>query len=242
MPQRSPEWFDARRGHLTASQFGEWIADYEPRLLLSIDEIKNELTELGIAYPTRGKKDQYANLLPDLKSYFGLTETYKSARLTAASKVLAEMAGYPDPPPFVTDDMRRGTDLEPEARALFTERTGIEVTEIGFASSIHGYFGCSPDGLTADGAGLEIKIPRASKLIQYHENGELPAEYRAQVHGSMAVLGCRKYHFFAWHPGFPPFYHIQYWDTYTSEMLEGLKSFSNYFAGLVARMKERAEA
>jgi hypothetical protein len=34
---------------------------------------------------------------------------------------------------------------------------------------------------TADGAALEIKIPRASKLIQYHENGELPAEYRAQV-------------------------------------------------------------
>jgi putative phage-type endonuclease len=199
MPQRSPEWFDVRRGHLTASQFGEW------------------LTKTG--------------------------KVAESARLTAASKVLAEMAGYPDPPPFVNDDMQRGIDLEPEARKLFRERTGMPVTEIGFASSIHGYFGCSPDGLTTnDNSGIEIKIPRASKLIQYHENGELPAEYRAQVHGSMAVLGCRKYHFFAWHPGFPPFHIVEEWTTYTSEMLEGLKSFSNYFASLVARMKERANA
>jgi len=116
----------------------------------------------------------------------------------------------------------------------------LEVREIGFATSVQGYFGCSPDGLVSDGGGLEIKIPRASKLIQYHENRELPEEYRAQVHGSMAVLGCRHYHFFAWHPGLPAFSIRVEWDSYTSEMLEGLKSYSNYFEGLVQRMKGRA--
>ena len=194
--QRTPEWFEARKGYLTASQFGDW------------------LTKTG--------------------------KVAEKAKLTAASKVLAEMAGYPDPPPFVNDDMQRGIDLEPTARRLFEDATLLEVREIGFATSVQGYFGCSPDGLVSDGGGLEIKIPRASKLIQYHENRELPEEYRAQVHGSMAVLGCRHYHFFAWHPGLPAFSIRVEWDSYTSEMLEGLKSYSNYFEGLVQRMKGRA--
>jgi hypothetical protein len=196
IPQRSPEWFEARKGYLTASQFGDW------------------LTKTG--------------------------KVAEKAKLTAASKVLAEMAGYPDPPPFVNDDMQRGIDLEPTARRLFEDSTSLDVREIGFATSTQGYFGCSPDGLVSDGGGLEIKIPRASKLIQYHENRELPEEYKAQVHGSMAVLGCRHYHFFAWHPGLPAFSIRVEWDSYTSDMLEGLKSYSNYFEGLVERMKGRA--
>jgi hypothetical protein len=196
IPQRSPEWFEARKGYLTASQFGDW------------------LTKTG--------------------------KVAEKAKLTAASKVLAEMAGYPDPPPYVTEDMQRGIDLEPTARRLFEDKTSLDVRQIGFASSLQGYFGCSPDGLVSDGGGLEIKIPRASKLIQYHENDELPEEYKAQVHGSMAVLGCRHYHFFAWHPGLPAFKLRVEWDSYTSEMLEGLKSYSNYFEGLVQRMKGRA--
>ena len=192
--QRSPEWFEARKGNLTASQFGDW------------------LTKTG--------------------------KVADSARLTAASKVMAEATGFPDPPPFETDDMRRGVELEPEARDLFQKVTGMIVDQIGFAKSIHGHFGCSPDGLIlSHGEGLEIKIPRASKLIQYIESDELPSEYKPQVHGSMAVLGCRRYHFFAWHPGYPFFHKIVERDQYTSDMLEGLKSYSNYYERLGAKLK-----
>jgi putative phage-type endonuclease len=193
--QRSDEWFEARKGHLTASQFGDW------------------LTKTG--------------------------KVAEKARLAAASKCLAELAGYPDPPPFETDDMRRGVALEPEARDAFQIHTGLEVDEIGFAKSNHGYFGCSPDGLIlSDGHGLEIKCPRPSKLIQYCASGELPEEYKAQVHGSMAVTGAKAWHFFAYHPGFPFFHILVKRDTYTDEMAEGLKSYSNYFAALAGQMQE----
>lgn len=192
--QRSPVWFDARRGLLTASQFGDW------------------LTKSG--------------------------KVADKARLTAASKCLAEFAGYPDPPPFETPDMRRGTELEPVARDLFMEQTGLGVDEVGFCKSIHGWFGCSPDGLIPGmDSGLEIKVPRASKLIQYHENGELPEEYKCQVHGSMAVTGAKSWHFFAWHPDFPAFHIEVKRDTFTDDLLEGLKSYSNYFAQLAAKME-----
>ena len=192
--QRTEEWFAARRGRLTASQFGDW------------------LTKTG--------------------------KVAEKARLTAASKCLAELAGHPDPRPFETDDMRRGTELEPEARDMFQLATGLQVDQIGFAQSRHGWYGCSPDGLIlSTGAGLEIKCPRASQLIQYIERGELPDEYKAQVHGSMATTGARSWWFFAYHPGLPYFKTLVRWDVYTQSMAEGLKSYSNYFAGMAERME-----
>lgn len=193
--QRTDEWFEARKGNLTASQFGDW------------------LTKSG--------------------------KVADKARLTAASKCLAEFAGYPDPPPFETEDMRRGTELEPEARDRFMVATGLMVDQIGFAKSKHGRFGCSPDGLILEhGHGLEIKCPRPSKLIQYIKTGELPDEYKAQVHGSMAVTGSSAWHFFAYFPGFPHFHVVVMRDAYTESILEGLKSYSAYFERLAHEMQK----
>jgi putative phage-type endonuclease len=193
--QRSDEWFNARKGYLTASQYGDW------------------LTKTG--------------------------KVADKAKLTAASKVLAEMSGYPDPQPYENDDIKRGVEFESIARDEFQIATGYTVDEIGFCKSIHGYFGCSPDGLILDrGEGLEIKIPRASKLIQYLKAGELPDEYKPQVHGSLAVTGARAWHFFAWHPGFPYLHVVVKPDAYTDAMREGLKSYSNYFESLVSQMAE----
>lgn len=191
--QRTDEWFNHRKGYLTASKFGEWIT----------------------------KSGKVAD----------------KAKLTAASQVLAEAAGYPDPPPFVNQDMQRGIEFEEDARQLFMKSTGLIVDQIGFAKSKHGFFGCSPDGLIlSTGEGLEIKVPRASKLIQYIANNVLPDEYACQVHGSMAVTGAKAWHFFAWHPGFP-FFHIRVErDHDTQSMLDGLKSYSRFYAELVEKM------
>ena len=191
--QRTPEWHEARRGRLTASNFGAWLT----------------------------KQDK----------------TSQKARRTAAAAVLADLAGFPDPPVFENADIRRGIEWEPQAIQEFSRLTGLLVDPIGFAQSKHGLFGASPDGLIlSTGEGLEVKCPRASKLIEYHQAGELPDTYRDQVHGTMAVLGCKAYHFFAYHEGLPSFHIRVVRDTYTEEMLEGLKSFSNYLQGVSEMM------
>ena len=196
--QRTPEWAQARRGRLTASNFGAWLT-------------KND-------------------------------KTSQKARRTAAAQVLADLAGFPDPPVFVSADIQRGIDWEPQAIQEFSRLTGLAVDPIGFAQSKHGLFGASPDGLILEsGEGLEIKCPRASKLIEYHQSGELPDTYRDQVHGTMAVLGCRSYHFFAYHEGLPSFHIRVERSTYTDEMLEGLKSFSNYLTTVSLMMSALAE-
>jgi len=193
--QRSEEWFEARKGYLTASNFGAWLT-------------KND-------------------------------KTSTKAKRTAAAQVLAQVAGFPDPPVYETADIKRGIEWEPQAIQEFSRLTGLLVDPIGFAQSKHGLFGASPDGLILTcGEGLEVKCPRASKLIQYHQAGELPDEYRDQVHGTMAVLGCKAYHFFAYHEGLPSFHVRVVRDSYTNDMLEGLKSFSYYLQAVSQKMQE----
>lgn len=186
--QRSPEWFQHRRGVLTASQFGDW------------------LTKSG--------------------------KVADKARLTAASKCLAEAYGYPDPSPFESDDMRRGVELEPHAIEAFGLQTGLGVDTIGFAKSIHGSFGCSPDGIMDNGEGVEVKCPRMSKLIQYKALDELPDEYKAQVHGSMAVTGAKAWWFVAYHPASSLYIKLVERDQYTEDMLAGLKAYAEYYQEL----------
>ena len=196
--QRSESWFEARKGHLTASAFGAWLT-------------KNDATS-------------------------------RKAKITATAAVLAQAAGFPDPPVFENADIKRGIEQEPEALQYFQRMTGLTVDPIGFAKSKHGLFGCSPDGLILSNAsGVEIKCPRASKLIQYHQAGELPPEYKDQVHGSMAVLGCQSWHFLAYHRGLPAFHIEVQRDDYTELMLAGLKAFSTYLYETSERMTALAE-
>lgn len=170
-------------------------------------------------------------------SQFGdwLTKSGKvaeKARLTAASKCLAEAVGYPDPPPYETDDMRRGVELEPYALDAFHRQMDFAVDTIGFAKSIHGSFGCSPDGIMDNGEGVEIKCPRMSKIIQYIALDELPDEYKAQVHGSMAVTGAKAWWFVAYHPSSPLFVKLVERNQYTEDMLAGLKAYHEYYQEL----------
>ena len=105
---------------------------------------------------------------------------------------------------FWTD---RGTEMEPEARKAFEAHTGLTTEQVAFVTADRWkhVVGCSPDSLIKDAsgkyvAGLEIKCPSPFTHAEYIEEGVLPDEYKAQVHGSMAVTGLPRWHFF---PTFP---------------------------------------
>lgn len=193
--QRTPEWFEARRGYLTASNSGAWLT----------------------------KSDK----------------TSAKARATAAAQVLAELAGFPDPPVFENTDIKRGIEWEPEALQYFQKLTGLTVDPIGFAASKHGLFGCSPDGLIlSESSGVEVKCPRASKLMEWLQASTLPDTYRDQVHHSMAVTGAKEWHFIGYHRGLPAHHVLVKRDDYTEAMLEGLKAFSKYLQGVSSMMEQ----
>jgi len=103
-----------------------------------------------------------------------------------------------------------GNEHESEARELFQEKTGLDVMEVGFCTRQDGIIGCSPDGLIGLVAdmfgephyeeGLEIKCPQVDKHVEYLLGGELPSEYKMQVHWSMATTGLNAWWFMSYFP------------------------------------------
>lgn len=123
----------------------------------------------------------------------------------------------------------RGQELEPVAREAFSKRTGLTIEQVGFIIGDDNVSGCSPDSLVAvDGkhvAGVEIKCPAPKAHVNYVLDGVLPAIYTPQVHGSMAVTGLSKWHFFSYFPGMKPLHVIVQRDEYTAKVETALKDF-----------------
>jgi predicted phage-related endonuclease len=186
MPQRSDEWFAARKGILTASNFGPWL--------------------LATGKVAEGAKEK------------------------AICKLIAERANCDLGPNFENWAMKRGTELEPQAVAAFEGATGIKIQEVGFCKSLHGAFGCSPDGLViGESAGLEGKVPVPDTHIRYRRAGKLPEEYMYQVHGSMAVTGAKSWWFQSFCPGLAPLRIVIERDEFTEKLKAALVAFSREF-------------
>jgi hypothetical protein len=139
--------------------------------------------------------------------------------------------------------MERGTRLEEVARIDFELREGIEVNEVGFVTNeaFGDHIGCSPDGLVDGGkGGIEIKCPLPATHIKYHREGVLPKEYRAQVHGCMAVCDADYWWFTSFCPNIKDFTLKIYKDEYTSSLAQTLKEFNQLFAQRLSETKHLA--
>ena len=82
-----------------------------------------------------------------------------------------------------TKDMERGIELEPHARAAYEAHTGYLVQEAGlFVSTLADDVACSVDGfIPLANRIVEIKCPKAGKLLSMLEEGGVPEEYRWQI-------------------------------------------------------------
>jgi hypothetical protein len=112
---------------------------------------------------------------------------------------------------FASPWMERGTQLEQEARDLYSLVNNTDVEQCGLV-----YFDdrkdrhCSPDGLLSNpGAGyirgVEIKCPMQKTHVSYLVNGGLPSDYFQQVQGSLYICGFDTWDFVSYSPGLPLF-------------------------------------
>lgn len=124
-----------------------------------------------------------------------------------------------------TRDMANGTNMEPEARRWYSMATDQDVQQVGFVVSACGRFGCSPDGLIGETGGLELKCPTLKTQVRYLQSGELPAEYRAQVHGCLIVTGREWWDFASYAPGLKPLLVRVVPDEFTEALRRELERF-----------------
>lgn len=131
---------------------------------------------------------------------------------------------------YTSEEMIEGMRLEGEARCKYMlDYAKGDVKEVGFILHESGLFGCSPDGLTGDDRGLELKCPSGPVIVSYIRAGVLPPDYRCQVHGSMVVTGRKGWDFMAYHRSFPEFFLAVEWDDFTDRLQEELFVFADKY-------------
>lgn len=129
------------------------------------------------------------------------------------------MLGF-TPPKEKTAAMQRGNDLEPEARLLFIERTGIEMIPICCECSDNPWMAASLDGWSQDnGVVLEIKSPNEKTHLMALD-GEAPLYYHDQMMHQLKVTGGTICYYVSYRPEYKKnplaivetFPHIEYMD------------------------------
>lgn len=192
--QGSPEWFAARLGKPTASEFDKIIT-------------------------AGGKPSTQAD---------GLMHKLLAELITGKPAVFTE-----------SDWMKRGKEFEAEARDFLAFQLDIEIRQVGFVTTDCGSFGCSPDGLYAEG-GCELKCPSPAVHVSYLLAGKLPADYVPQVQGSMLVTGAPWWDFVSYHPDMPPLIlRIERDETYLEALADYMAKFLTKLGKAKAELIER---
>ena len=94
--------------------------------------------------------------------------------------------------------MERGKRLEPEARAQFIDKYGIDMTPVVVESSEFEFLGASLDGISVLGNELlEIKCG-GYKLHEMASKGEIPEYYRDQMQHQLLVTGAEKCFYYSY--------------------------------------------
>lgn len=155
--------------------------------------------------------------------------------------LVAERMSNAEPGPmdeYISPAMREGIRNEPHARRWYEAFTDLEVRKVGFCLTDCGRFGCSPDGLLYSDADslagcVEIKCPQMKAQTKYLLQGELPADYKCQVHGELLVTGLPFVDFVSYCPGLETFHIRVVPDSFTAKLAECLDIFwAKYVAAL----------
>lgn len=109
---------------------------------------------------------------------------------------------------YQSDAMKRGSEMEEEARAFYEDIYRVGVDQWGFVTNdnIHpDYIGISPDGkIQGENGIIEIKCPLMKTHVEYLLKDMLPSVYRWQVQGQLLVTGAEYCDFMSYYPGIPP--------------------------------------
>lgn len=197
--QGSTEWHQARCATITASMFSicrERVG--------GLDERQASYVAAKLA----GKSDAEAKDIAGYKAAPS-SETVKralrgekvgdfsNAAKNYAFRVACErISGVPlDEGGFETYAMRRGHELEPDARERHEIEAGVIVQRCGFVTTDDGVFGCSADGLIGEYGGSEYKClisPEPLRTVLL--DGDI-SEFTDQVQGCLWIMGRRLWHF-----------------------------------------------
>jgi len=127
--------------------------------------------------------------------------TSGAKRPSYMNKLIAEsLMGHPAAT-FQSDAMRRGTELEPEARDFYAFNRDCDPVQVGLVYlDNRKVISCSPDALIDDSGLWECKCPLPHTHVDYLLKNKVPAQYVPQVQGQLWVTDREWCDFHSYHP------------------------------------------
>jgi len=243
-PQGSPSWHAARAGVITASMFKicrEKVGGLNEQQALYVEAIKSGRTEaqaMALAdYRAKPKAEAVRLALQGQK----VGQPSESARDYAFKLAIERISGQPLDEGFETWQMRRGHELEPEARRAHELHAGVEVEQIGFITTDDRLFGASADGLIGSDGGAEYKCLVSPERLRDTILSNDISEFTDQVQGGMWITGRAWWDLCVYCPALAPLgrelcrWRIARDDDYIDAMVDDLLEFE----GLVCQFEDR---
>lgn len=188
-PQNSEEWYEARRGIVTASCFAKVLAKGEGKTRRSY------MLELAGEIVTGKPNEGYSN-----------------------------------------DHMRRGHEMEPDARGQYAFEHRVKPELVGFVRN--GRKGCSPDSLIGENGMLEIKTKIPALHIECLMRSDFPPEHRAQCQGALWVAEREWIDLAVYWPGLPLVVHRAVRDeAYIATLASEVERFNDELDAIVERVR-----
>lgn len=247
--QGSPEWHQARAGVITASMFGtarSKVNGLTAQQRTYVDAIlaghsESKARDLA-GYKAAPKAEVVQRALDGEK----VGEPSNAALTYAFALAVERIGGKPLDGGFETWQMRRGHELEPEARMEHEIQTGLIVTQVGMVKTDDGAFGASADGFIGENGGSEYKCFLApDKLRAFHIENDA-SEVVDQVQGCMWITGRKWWHIGMYCPLLKPVGR-QLWlqefkrnDDYIEKLEEDLWQFKLLVDEYEAKLREKA--
>jgi hypothetical protein len=195
--QGSPQWLQERAGVITASMFStarskvNGLNAQQRKYVDAMLSGKGETKAMEIAGYKAGPKAEVVQRALDGET---VGEPSSAALSYAFELAVERIGGVPLDGGFETWQMRRGHELEPEARMEHEIKTGLIVTQVGLVKTDDGAFGASADGFIGEDGGSEYKCFLApDKLRAFHIDNDA-SEILDQVMGCMWITGRKWWH------------------------------------------------
>lgn len=190
--QGSPEWNDLRAGVVTASMFAtarSMVGQLTEQQAEYVDALLSGATEDAARAKARYKSAPRAKAIDAALAGKPIGDYSDASKSYAFRLAVERISGEPLDEGFSTWAMRRGNELEPEARIRHEENLGQFVEQVGFMTTDDKKFGVSVDSLIGDDGGGEYKCfvdpDKLRDIIIYDNWGTIPD----QVQGGLWLTG-----------------------------------------------------
>lgn len=134
----------------------------------------------------------------------GLDKPPPEARMAEIDRVVAEILTGSPKEEIRAKALDHGREMEPEAVALYEQRTKVLVEPCGFIRhKDFPFIGASPDFLVDPNGGGEVKCPFSKVVHARTLRCGLPPEHIEQIQAGLWVTGRMWWDFISYHAGFP---------------------------------------